>query len=105
MQIIADSESKTVIQPALRILNDLAPEAIAMTKVLVSDMSRSYINAWNDEFPNLPIKHIKCSWHVVNAWKRKLSSSDKELFDRICKLRLLTSIDDFNIEYDKLEQE
>lgn len=105
MQIVSSTEDSSVVRHGLRILNRLANEALRHVKVLVSDMAPCFINAWRDEFPELPIKHVKCAWHVENAWKRRLLPHDPELRDYLSQLRLMPTEAEFWAFYKKLEQE
>lgn len=105
MMVIAKTESKEILIPALEILHRLAPEAVAKVKVLVSDMAPSFINAWNHVFPDGNVRHVKCAWHLQNAWKRELLPHNPEFYKALCRLRLVADENEFWVQYYKLRHD
>lgn len=105
MIVIGKTESKEIISPALEILQRLAPEAVSKVKVLVSDMAPSFINAWNQAIPGGDVRHVKCAWHLQNAWKRELLPQNLEFYQSLCRLRLVTDVKEFWVQYYKIRHD
>lgn len=105
LQIIGEAESSEVLKPALKILNELAPEAVQNVKVIVSDLAGSFVKALRDSFPNHEFKHIKCSWHLNNAWKKQLLPHDAKLYHSLRHLRLIAIEDEFWTYFYKLRHD
>lgn len=103
MQVIAESESVSVLTPAFRILKELAPEAMRSVKAMVSDLNHAFINAWQKASPELPIQHVACSWHLLQAWRKNLLPHHKELYEKLCQLQLLMDEREFETFYLKLK--
>lgn len=105
MQVVAKSECKDAIVPALRILARLAPESVDKVKVLLSDMAHSFINAWREVFPSSEAQHVVCAWHLLNAWKRELLPHHADFYKGLCRLRTVTDPHEFWIQYYKLRHD
>ncbi|XP_059080840.1 uncharacterized protein LOC131878744 [Tigriopus californicus] len=105
MIVIAKTESKEVIIPALEILQHLAPEALSNVKALVSDMSPSFINAWKHVVPSGDVRHVKCAWHLQNAWKRELLPQRLEFYQSLCRLRLVADEREFWVQFYKIRHD
>lgn len=79
---------------------------LIITKVFLTDMQLSYINAWLNVMSN-PKFILWCSWHVSHAWKTnysKFTCSKKkrdELVDQLHDLRGETNKDKFHEKLDK----
>ncbi|TRY80496.1 hypothetical protein TCAL_13162 [Tigriopus californicus] len=105
MQVVGSSESRSVLAPAFRILKEIAPNSIAKVKVMVSDMNHAFMNAWEKAVPEFQIKHIVCSWHLLNAWKKKLLPQNSELYEKLCQLQLILDKEEFQTHYLKLRHD
>ncbi|KAF6199574.1 hypothetical protein GE061_007600 [Apolygus lucorum] len=69
----------------LEIIKDLLKHPIS-PKVLLSDTSDMYFNAWNTVMPS-PVRWLYCSWRVDQSWKQHLNQvSDATKRDSTYKL-------------------
>lgn len=103
-QVITKSENQDAVEIGFRTLLQEAEEAVQNIKILTSDLSHSFVNGYVAALGK-PVISIKCAWHLMRAWRKKLSKSNPELLNKISKLRLLPFEEDFNVLYNKIVEE
>ncbi|XP_059098651.1 uncharacterized protein LOC131892814 isoform X2 [Tigriopus californicus] len=100
-QCLVETENQAVFSSALRILNDIAPEACASVKTLLSDTSHVFVNSWR-EVVNPHIVWNVCHWHLEKSWTKNIKTP--EMLQDIKRLRLLTKEQDFFLELTSIHE-
>lgn len=99
-QCLVETENQLIFSAALRILKSLVPEACQKTKVLLSDLSHTFINAWK-EVINPNIMWSPCLWHLEKSWTRHIQNS--EMLQEIKYLRQFAREEDFLREASRIK--
>ncbi|XP_059097457.1 uncharacterized protein LOC131891806 [Tigriopus californicus] len=94
-QCLVQSENQAVFSVALQVLKSKVPHACAQVKILLSDTSHSFINAWRDAI-NSNVLWSVCHWHLEKSWTRKFTHND--MLNDIKGLRQIGGQDQFTTE-------
>jgi hypothetical protein len=101
MQSLFKTESATNVKWMFDTLLELEPEAFMKITSLTTDMN----NAWKNALLSVlerDVNFIKCSWHVDEAWKKRM---DEEMFHEIRDtLRLEGTENGFHVQYSLLQE-
>lgn len=99
-QCLVESENQKIFSSALRILKSLAPEACSQTRVLLTDLSHTFINSWR-EVINPDVTWSPCHWHLERSWARHIQNS--RILSEIKNLRRIANREDFLNEASKIK--
>lgn len=102
MQALMESENQEGVEDMLRILQREEPESCAKTELIISDLAKSFYNAWKLVIGE-KASHSACSWHVNRAWEKNIKN--RTLLSHIKDLRVVTQEDEFRMMFNKLDTE
>ena len=102
MQAVMDSENQEGIQEMLKILYREEKDACNKTQLIMSDLARSFFNAWQAIIGG-SASHATCSWHVERAWDKNIKN--EKLLAQMKELRVITKEEEFKMVYNKMEME
>ena len=102
MQAVMDSENQSGIEEMLHILKREEPDACSQTQLIMSDLAKSFYNAWRSVIGE-KARHSTCSWHVERAWEKNIKNSS--LLSHVKDLRVVTKEEEFIMKLNKLDAE
>ena len=99
MQNLVESENQEVLETIFLHLKQLCPLPSSKVQIMISDLARSFQNAWKAVFGQ-STQHVSCSWHFEKAMDINIKPS--ALLSRIKKLRTITDKKEFELQFSKL---
>lgn len=100
-QCLMESESKALFSCALKVLQSVSPEACSNVKCILSDTSRTFINAWRETI-NPNVVWSVCHWHLEKNWAKHIKNT--EMYQEIKNLRYITSEEEFMIKLESIRE-
>lgn len=101
-QAIVKSETSDSIFTVLKVFRSrLGERKTAEVQSIITDMSLAFQKPIAQLFPQA--KHLKCTFHIDNAWRRKLK--DSNMLKALVHLRLQTKVQNFEALWVAFEEE
>ena len=97
-----DSENEEGIKEMLKILKSEEPEACSKTQYVMTDLAKSFYNAWLSVI-GPDASHASCSWHIERAWEKNIKIGS--LLDQMKEMRVVAKETEFNMMHNRLEKE
>ena len=110
MQTIVNTENEKSIIPAFAKLKEIDPVSCSKVQVLISDASRSFLNAWESVF-GTGVMHLVCSWHIEKNWTKQIrskmlteESESESLLTELKNLRRVATESEFLMRYKRMKE-